>query len=120
MRILSRRQAERLSRSSNSPLNSKNMSNKTYQDRLYLTRKQETTLTRWLALCCEIFNAALPFSPMGPRLRIPAFSGKKKRTWPGLSANGTKPPKNQQHAQSCINASPACTNAQKTVVHSLR
>jgi len=36
-----------------------NMSNKTYQYRLYLTRKQETTLTRWLALCCETFNAAL-------------------------------------------------------------
>jgi putative transposase len=35
------------------------MSNKTYQYRLYLTRKQETTLTRWLALCCEMFNAAL-------------------------------------------------------------
>src|SRR6516165_602842 len=38
---------------------SKHMANKTYQYRLYLTRKQETTLTRWLALCCEIFNAAL-------------------------------------------------------------
>jgi hypothetical protein len=34
-------------------------SNKTYQYRLDLTGKQEATLTRWLALCCEVFNAAL-------------------------------------------------------------
>src|SRR5260221_1143897 len=35
------------------------MSHKTFQYRLYLTNKQETTLTRWLGLCCETYNAAL-------------------------------------------------------------
>jgi putative transposase len=35
------------------------MSNKTFQYRLYLTKKQETTLTSWLALLCETYNAAL-------------------------------------------------------------
>ncbi len=33
--------------------------NKTYQFRLYPTKKQQTKLNHWLALCCEVFNAAL-------------------------------------------------------------
>ena len=33
--------------------------NKTFQYRLYLTKKQQTTLNKWLALCCETYNAAL-------------------------------------------------------------
>src|SRR2546423_13997342 len=33
--------------------------NKTYQFRLYPTKKQQTTLNEWLALCCEVYNAAL-------------------------------------------------------------
>ncbi len=33
--------------------------NKTYQFRLYPTKKQQTTLGKWLALCCEVYNAAL-------------------------------------------------------------
>jgi putative transposase len=33
--------------------------NKTYQFRLYPTKKQQTTLNQWLALCCEVYNAAL-------------------------------------------------------------
>jgi putative transposase len=33
--------------------------NKTYQFRLYPTKKQATMLTRWLVLCCETYNAAL-------------------------------------------------------------
>jgi putative transposase len=32
---------------------------KTYQFRLYPTRKQEHTLEKWLVLCCETYNAAL-------------------------------------------------------------
>ena len=32
---------------------------KTFQYRIYPTRKQQTTLNRWLALCCETYNAAL-------------------------------------------------------------
>lgn len=32
---------------------------KTYQFRLYPTRKQEHTLEKWLDLCCETYNAAL-------------------------------------------------------------
>jgi putative transposase len=32
---------------------------KTYQFRLYPTKRQQATLTRWLALCCEVYNAAL-------------------------------------------------------------
>lgn len=35
------------------------MSNKTFQYRIYLTKKQETTLTSWLALLCETYHAAL-------------------------------------------------------------
>ena len=35
------------------------MSNKTFQYRIYPTTNQETTLTRWLGLCCETYNAAL-------------------------------------------------------------
>src|SRR5215471_1613944 len=35
------------------------MSNKTFQYRIYPTKNQETTLTRWLGLCCETYNAAL-------------------------------------------------------------
>ncbi len=33
--------------------------NKTFQYRLYPTKKQQTTLNRWLVLCCETYNAAL-------------------------------------------------------------
>src|SRR5207247_9488088 len=33
--------------------------NKTYQFRMYPTKKQETTLNEWLALCCQVYNAAL-------------------------------------------------------------
>ncbi len=33
--------------------------NKTYQFRIYPTKKQETTLGEWLALCCQVYNAAL-------------------------------------------------------------
>jgi putative transposase len=33
--------------------------NKTFQYRLYLTKKQHTMLNKWLALCCETYNAAL-------------------------------------------------------------
>jgi len=33
--------------------------NKTYQFRMYPTKKQETTLNAWLALCCQVYNAAL-------------------------------------------------------------
>jgi putative transposase len=33
--------------------------NKTYQFRLYPTKKQQATLNKWLALCCEVYNAAL-------------------------------------------------------------
>ena len=33
--------------------------NKTYQFRIYPTKKQETVLNEWLALCCEVYNAAL-------------------------------------------------------------
>lgn len=32
---------------------------KTYQFRVYPTRKQEHTLEQWLVLCCETYNAAL-------------------------------------------------------------
>ena len=32
---------------------------KTYRFRLFPTRRQQTTLSRWLALCCEVYNAAL-------------------------------------------------------------
>src|SRR5215469_10310732 len=35
------------------------MSNKTFQYRIYPTKKQETTLTHWLKLLCETYNAAL-------------------------------------------------------------
>ncbi|HYB01342.1 MAG TPA: transposase, partial [Ktedonobacteraceae bacterium] len=34
-------------------------STKTYQFRLYPTRKQEHTLEKWLLLCCETYNAAI-------------------------------------------------------------
>jgi putative transposase len=33
--------------------------NKTFQYRLYPTKKQQTRLNAWLALCCETYNAAL-------------------------------------------------------------
>jgi len=33
--------------------------NKTYQFRLYPTKKQQATLNKWLALCCDVYNAAL-------------------------------------------------------------
>jgi putative transposase len=33
--------------------------NKTFQYRLYPTKKQQSTLDEWLALCCETYNAAL-------------------------------------------------------------
>ena len=33
--------------------------NKTYQYRLYPTKGQQTMLNKWLALCCEVYNAAL-------------------------------------------------------------
>lgn len=56
--------------SSKSLLSSKNMPKrekakkeqkftKTYQFRLYPTRKQQRTLEHWLVLCCETYNAAL-------------------------------------------------------------
>lgn len=32
---------------------------KTYQFRIYPTRKQTQTLEEWLGLCCEVYNAAL-------------------------------------------------------------
>ena len=35
------------------------MSKKTYQYRIYPTKKQIQVLTHWLALCCEVYNAAL-------------------------------------------------------------
>src|SRR5205807_8517886 len=35
------------------------MYRKTYQYRIYPTKKQTTILTRWLKLCCEVYNAAL-------------------------------------------------------------
>jgi putative transposase len=35
------------------------MSNKTFQYRMYPTKKQETILIRWLKLVCETYNAAL-------------------------------------------------------------
>jgi putative transposase len=40
-------------------LNYQNMSHKTFQYRIYPTKKQETTLTHWLHLLCETYNAAL-------------------------------------------------------------
>ena len=33
--------------------------NKTFHYRLYPTHKQQTMLNKWLALCCEVYNAAL-------------------------------------------------------------
>src|SRR5215467_7699890 len=33
--------------------------NKIYQFRLYPTKKQQTMLKSWLAICCEVYNAAL-------------------------------------------------------------
>jgi putative transposase len=33
--------------------------NRTYEYRLYPTKKQQTMLNHWLALCCETYNAAL-------------------------------------------------------------
>ncbi len=33
--------------------------NKTYQFRLYPTKKQQAMLSEWLGLCCEVYNAAL-------------------------------------------------------------
>jgi Helix-turn-helix domain len=33
--------------------------NKTFQYRLYPTKKQRSMLNTWLALCCETYNAAL-------------------------------------------------------------
>jgi hypothetical protein len=33
--------------------------NKTYQFRLYPTKKQQVALGDWLVLCCEVYNAAL-------------------------------------------------------------
>src|SRR5215469_11105285 len=33
--------------------------NRTFQYRLYPTKKQQTMLKQWLALCCETYNAAL-------------------------------------------------------------
>jgi putative transposase len=33
--------------------------NKTFQYRLYPTKKQRSTLDEWLARCCEVYNAAL-------------------------------------------------------------
>ena len=33
--------------------------NKTFQYRLYPTKKQRTRLNKWLDLCCETYNAAL-------------------------------------------------------------
>ncbi len=33
--------------------------NKTFQYRLYPTKKQQAKLNKWLALCCETYNAAL-------------------------------------------------------------
>ena len=33
--------------------------NKTYQFRLYPTKKQQTLLCQWLILCCQTYNAAL-------------------------------------------------------------
>ncbi len=33
--------------------------NKTFQYRLYPTKKQQTLLKAWLVLCCEVYNAAL-------------------------------------------------------------
>jgi putative transposase len=33
--------------------------NKTFQYRLYPTHTQQTMLNKWLALCCEVYNAAL-------------------------------------------------------------
>ena len=35
------------------------MCNKTFQYRIYPTKHQQTTLMRWLNLCCETYNAAL-------------------------------------------------------------
>ena len=32
---------------------------KTYQFRIYPTKKQENALNVWLALCCQVYNAAL-------------------------------------------------------------
>src|SRR5690348_11066353 len=32
---------------------------KTFRYRLYPTKKQQTRLNEWLALCCEVYNAAL-------------------------------------------------------------
>src|SRR5258708_12776784 len=32
---------------------------KTFQYRLYPTKQQQTLLNAWLALCCELYNAAL-------------------------------------------------------------
>ncbi len=32
---------------------------KTYQFRIYPTRKQAQTLEEWLGLCCQVYNAAL-------------------------------------------------------------
>lgn len=33
--------------------------NKTFQFRIYPTKKQETRLCQWLTLCCQVYNAAL-------------------------------------------------------------
>jgi hypothetical protein len=35
------------------------MSHKTFQYRIYATKKQETTLLTWLKLLCETYNAGL-------------------------------------------------------------
>ncbi|HWZ20351.1 MAG TPA: helix-turn-helix domain-containing protein, partial [Ktedonobacteraceae bacterium] len=56
---MSRQQAVRLFPSSSSLLSNKTMSHKTFHYRLYPTKKQETTLTSWLKLLCETYNAAL-------------------------------------------------------------
>ncbi len=33
--------------------------NKTYQFRIYPTKKQETILNKWLTVCCQVYNTAL-------------------------------------------------------------
>ncbi|GHO76900.1 transposase [Ktedonobacter sp. SOSP1-85] len=40
-------------------MSNKTMSHKTFHYRIYPTKKQETTLTHWLQLLCETYNAAL-------------------------------------------------------------
>jgi putative transposase len=42
---------------------------RTYQFRLYPTRKQQRIVEHWLVLCCEVYNAALDERKSAYRIR---------------------------------------------------